>query len=66
MSEKLNNIISSIIAFDILAQIALLALKIPGVISWPWKWVLAPFWISTLVVTGFCAIGVIIAICPKD
>lgn len=30
--------------------VALIALKLVGIINWPWVWVLAPLWLPTLIV----------------
>lgn len=45
------------IGFIGLLTIVFIALKLTGVIAWPWIWVLAPIWISAVV-----AIGVLIAV----
>ena len=37
--------------------IVFIVLKLTGLITWPWIWVLAPIWISAVV-----AIGVLIAV----
>ena len=40
-----NNKTSGGIGFCGLLTIVFIALKLCGVIAWPWIWVLAPFWI---------------------
>lgn len=45
------------IGFIGLLTIVFIALKLTGLITWPWIWVLAPIWISAVV-----AIGVLIAV----
>lgn len=46
-----------------LMGVMFIGLKIAGVISWPWVWVLAPFWGPlTLVVVLASIVGVIAAI----
>lgn len=48
------------IGFTGLLLIVFITLKICGVISWPWLWVLAPFWIPlAFVVLIFFVIGII-------
>ena len=38
-------------------QIALVVLKLTGVITWSWWWVMAPLWINALLlVLGLCAL----------
>lgn len=37
-------------------------LKLTGVISWSWWWVLSPIWIVTLLVAVFALIGAIVRI----
>ena len=32
-----------------IALMILVALKLTGVLAWPWLWVLAPFWVPALV-----------------
>ena len=49
------------IGFVGLLQIAFIVLKLIGVISWSWWWVLAPMWISVVYVTVILLIPVIIA-----
>ena len=41
---------SSGITFDGLLAIVFITLKLCGVISWSWWWVLAPLWISAILV----------------
>jgi hypothetical protein len=36
------------IGFSDLLAIVFIVLKLTGVISWSWLWVLAPIWISTI------------------
>ncbi len=44
-----------------LLQVALIVLKLCGVIKWSWWWVLAPSWISAVLVLAIFAIALIIA-----
>jgi hypothetical protein len=41
------------IGFTGLLQIVFIVLKLCGVIAWPWKWVLAPIWISAIITAVF-------------
>lgn len=45
------------VSFPMLLGIAFLVLKLCGVISWPWLWVLAPFWVPF----ALCAVLLLIA-----
>ncbi len=48
MAENKNN--SNGIGFVGLLTIAFVVLKLCGIISWSWWWVLSPLWISATVV----------------
>ena len=41
------------IGFTGLLQVAFIVLKLCGVITWPWKWVLAPLWIGAIISAVF-------------
>ena len=45
-----------------LLQVALIVLKLCGVIKWSWWWVLAPSWISFLLCVALLSIAFIIAL----
>ncbi len=47
------------IGFAGVLTIVFIVLKLIGVISWSWLWVLSPIWISILVGLVFAAIAVI-------
>ena len=47
--------------FDALA-ILFIALKLCGVISWPWMWVLAPIWIQLMFLAIAIVVMVVIAV----
>lgn len=47
------------IGFTGLLTIAFIVLKLCGVISWSWVWVLAPIWIDAILVTGLLAVMII-------
>jgi hypothetical protein len=49
-------------AQDVLAlgALALIVLKLTGVITWPWWWVLSPLWISGILLAA--ALGVVLVL----
>lgn len=50
MANESSNSTSGGIGFLGLLTILFIALKLLGVIAWPWVWVLAPLWIPTVLV----------------
>lgn len=54
---KDNNSSSAGVGFAGLLTILFIALKLLGVIDWPWVWVLSPLWISLAV--GLIILGLI-------
>ena len=48
-------------SLSILLGIAFLILKLCNVITWPWIWVLAPFWIGLAIWVLFFVVVLIIA-----
>ena len=50
------------IGFAGLLTILFIALKLTGVITWSWLWVLSPLWISALVGIFFLLLFVVIAL----
>lgn len=48
------------IGFAGLLGIVFIVLKLVGVISWPWVWVLAPLWIPLALVLVFGLVAIII------
>jgi hypothetical protein len=52
------------ISFTTLLQTAFIVLKLTGVISWSWVWVLAPFWVSVVVAVIALAVLIFIRRCP--
>lgn len=48
------------IGFGDLLALAFIVLKLCGVISWPWVWVLAPIWIPLVLVLGILLVLIII------
>lgn len=59
METKTNK---SGIGFCGLLTIVFITLKLLGKINWPWVWVLAPLWISALLVILLVAVIVIIKV----
>jgi len=57
MAEKSS---SGGIGFTGMLTILFIGLKLGGVISWSWWWVLSPIWISFLVI--LLCVGIILAI----
>lgn len=43
-----------------LVLVAFIILKLTGVITWPWIWVLSPLWIGVLLFVVVLIIGIII------
>ena len=64
MNENRNNSgTAGGIGFCGLLTIAFIILKLTGVISWSWLWVLAPIWIPTAIVL---AVLLVVLIAPDD
>ena len=61
MSNENNNAKSGGIGFCGLLTIAFIVLKLCGVITWSWVWVLAPLWISIIFSLLIIIISLIIA-----
>lgn len=49
---------ASITGLDLL-QVAFIVLKLCGVISWPWVLVLAPIWITTILVVVLIVVKIV-------
>jgi hypothetical protein len=49
------------VGFVSLLTIVFITLKLLGKITWPWVWVLAPLWISTVLIILFFAVLILIA-----
>lgn len=56
---------SSGIGFSGLLTILFIALKLTGVITWSWLWVLAPIWIPFVTIVFILAIAGIVTIANK-
>jgi MFS superfamily sulfate permease-like transporter len=52
------------IGFTGLLTLLFIALKLTGVIAWPWIWVLSPLWIS--VVLGIIIITAVVVLLKHD
>lgn len=50
------------VGFTGLLTIVFIALKLCGVITWSWLWVLSPIWISTVLVLAVLLVGLIVVI----
>lgn len=55
---KNNNTAS--IGFSGLLTIVFIVLKLVGVISWRWLWVLSPIWITASLIAVFLVIGLLL------
>lgn len=55
-----NNNNGSGIGFFGLLGLVFIVLKLLGVISWSWLWVLSPIWISALLIIVLFAIGAVL------
>lgn len=51
--KESNATASGGIGFVGLLTIAFIVLKLVGVITWPWVWVLSPLWISAVITIAF-------------
>lgn len=58
MKEKEKSSNNRGISFAGLLTIAFIVLKLCGIISWPWIWVLSPLWVGTvlLIILLVCTI----------
>lgn len=56
-----NNLNSGTITLPALLGTAFIVLKLTGVITWSWLWVLSPFWIPFVIFALFLLILVIVA-----
>lgn len=60
-NNKTKTVVNGGIGFTGLLTIAFIVLKLCGVISWSWVWVLAPLWID-LVIAIFLIIAMVLII----
>lgn len=56
MSRNSNNSSDASIGFTSLLAILFIALKLIGIIDWPWIWVLCPIWIGWSIIFLFLGI----------
>ena len=56
---------SSGIGFSGLLAILFIALKLTGVITWSWLWVLAPIWIPFVIIVFILSIAGVVVIANK-
>ena len=61
MSDEKVVVRSGGIGFGGLLAILFIGLKLGGVISWSWLWVLSPLWIPLAIVLGIFAVVAVIA-----
>lgn len=54
------------IGFTGLLTIAFIVLKLCGVITWPWIWVLCPLWIPLAIAAIIVGIALCVAACRSD
>lgn len=66
MSKSSSSSSSSGIGFTGLLTIVFIVLKLTGYINWSWWWVLAPSWISLVIVFLILIVAGIVAICVSD
>lgn len=57
MSSSSASASSGGISASTLLGVLFVGLKLTGYITWPWVWVLAPFWIPLAIVLGFLLIA---------
>lgn len=62
MNNERNNTTAGGIGFCGLLAVALIVLKLTGVINWSWLWVLAPIWIPTAVTIAIIVIVLIVVL----
>lgn len=60
MNNERNNTTTGGIGFCGLLAVAFIVLKLTGVISWSWMWVLAPIWIPTATTLAIIVIVLVV------
>lgn len=64
MNEKQRNVAGGGVSFWGILAIVFITLKLLGVITWAWGWVLLPLWgpvaLAVVVLLGFALIGAIV------
>lgn len=66
MSSTTSSSSSGGIGFVGLLTIVFITLKLTGVITWSWWWVLSPLWITSLLVVAILVVGFLIYLIAKD
>ena len=51
MSNNVN-VVGGHLSFDVLLTLVFITLKLCGVITWSWLWVLSPLWIPAVFICG--------------
>ena len=59
MREKHSTTVNGGIGFAGLLTIAFIVLKLLGIITWSWVWVLSPIWIDTILIIILLAVVII-------
>jgi hypothetical protein len=62
MHKRISMKLTSSISFSSALGIAFIVLKLCGVISWSWLWVLAPLWIPLAIGAGIAVVFAAIAV----
>ena len=62
MDEKKTNVTVSFGSLATLLTVAFVVLKLCGVITWSWIWVISPLWISVAIALGLIIIITIISL----
>lgn len=65
MKDNNQTTVSGGVGFAGLLTIVFIVLKLVGVISWSWLWVLAPLWIEAIIVAIILIIVVIVVAVSK-
>lgn len=65
VSDSSNSASGGGVGFAGLLTIVFIVLKLCGVISWPWLWVLAPLWIGLALILLVLGVVVLVAVVKK-
>lgn len=57
--DNANKNVGGGIGFCGLLGIAFIVLKLVGVISWPWIWVLSPLWIPAVIIFAIMIVAIL-------
>jgi membrane protein implicated in regulation of membrane protease activity len=58
--ENKNVVTIQGVTFPTLLTLIFITLKLIGIITWPWIWVLAPLWIGFVLFMGFLLISILL------